>query len=121
MKELFLLFIVGWLTSAVSLNQADGQVLTGLERTDEYLPILRGKRIGVVANNASVVRGVNTVDTLIALECDVVKIYSPEHGFRRQVEAGLHLDNQIDSLTGVEVISLYGKKTEAISRGLGGG
>ncbi len=120
MKELFLLFIVGWLTSAVSLNQADGQVLTGLERTDEYLPILRGKRIGVVANNASVVRGVNTVDTLIALECDVVKIYSPEHGFRRQVEAGLHLDNQIDSLTGVEVISLYGKKQKPSQEDLEG-
>lgn len=86
-----------------------GQVLTGAERNGMYLPMLRGKRIGVVANTASVVNGVNIVDTLLSMGCNVVKIFSPEHGFRQQVGAGVEVGNQTDSLTGIRIISLYGK------------
>jgi len=86
-----------------------GQVLTGAERTGEYLPLLHGKRVGVVANKASVVARVNIVDTLLMMGCEVVKIYSPEHGFRQQVGDGIKVAGGIDSLTGIEVVSLYGK------------
>ena len=64
------------------------QVRAGAERTEKYLPLLEGKRIGVVANRASTVGGINTVDTLIRSGCRIVKIFSPEHGFREETEAG---------------------------------
>ncbi|TSA26686.1 MAG: DUF1343 domain-containing protein [Bacteroidetes bacterium] len=88
---------------------ATAQVITGAERTGEYLPLLQGKRIGIVANHASVVGGINTVDTLLATGCEVVKIFSPEHGFRQQVGDGVNVADGFDSLTGVQLISLYGK------------
>ncbi|NQV01824.1 MAG: DUF1343 domain-containing protein [Bacteroidia bacterium] len=73
------------------------------------MPTLEGEQIGVVANSASVVNGVNTVDTLIAMGCKVVKMYSPEHGFRQQFGAGVKVESSTDSVTGVEVVSLYGQ------------
>lgn len=104
-------FFVVTLLLFITFNciEVAGQVVTGVERTAEYLPALKGKRLAVVANNASVIRGVNTADTLIAMGCDVVKIFSPEHGFRKQVSDGVNIGNSRDSLTGVEIVSLYGK------------
>jgi uncharacterized protein YbbC (DUF1343 family) len=77
---------------------------------EKYLPLLRGKRIAVVANNASVVNGYNLVDTLRACHLEIVRIFSPEHGFRGFAEAGAGVENFEDPVTGISVISLYGKK-----------
>ncbi|MFC2102018.1 exo-beta-N-acetylmuramidase NamZ domain-containing protein [Bacteroidota bacterium] len=102
------------------VSKVEGQVVAGVERTEAYMPMLKGKRIGVVANNASVIKGVNTVDTLLALGCDVVKIFSPEHGFRKQVGAGVEVGNKQDELTGIEIISLYGKNRKPSDEDLKG-
>jgi uncharacterized protein YbbC (DUF1343 family) len=40
---------------------------------------------------------------------DIRLIFSPEHGFRMQAEAGEKVDHSIDAETGVRVTSLYGK------------
>ncbi|MBE0648403.1 MAG: DUF1343 domain-containing protein, partial [Bacteroidales bacterium] len=101
-------------------GRISGQVVTGVERVGEYLPMMQGKRIGVVANSASVVGTVNTVDTLVALGCDVVKVFSPEHGFRKMVGAGVEVENQVDSLTGLKIVSLYGKSRKPSPRDLDG-
>lgn len=104
---------IGTIFLAVILTLISGgavaQVVTGAEQQEAYLPLLKGKRIGVVANASSVVGRVNTVDTLVALGCDVVKIFSPEHGFRQQVSDGEAVDDHADSVTGIPVVSLYGK------------
>jgi len=84
------------------------QVRAGAERTEKYLPLLEGKRIGVVANRASTVGGINTVDTLIRSGCRIVKIFSPEHGFREETEAGEAVADRNDPATNIPVISLYG-------------
>ncbi|MBL7137353.1 MAG: DUF1343 domain-containing protein [Bacteroidales bacterium] len=109
MKNSIFFVLVGWFLLIGCCGLAFGQVVSGVERTDDYLSLLEGKRIGVVANSASVVHGVNTVDTLIAMGCEVVKIFSPEHGFRQQVGAGVLVENSTESVSGVEVVSLYGK------------
>lgn len=36
------------------------------------------------------------------------KVFSPEHGFRGQAEAGAKVNSQIDSKTGLPLVSLYG-------------
>ena len=86
-----------------------GTVLCGADRIDEYLPLLRDARVGVVANATSQVGGQHLVDRLIRSGIRVVRIFAPEHGFRGEAEAGETIQGHCDSKTGLPVISLYGK------------
>ena len=69
--------------------------------------------VAIVANQTSVVASrkgvVHLVDTLLAKEVNVTKIFCPEHGFRGTAAAGAHVDNSTDPKTGLPIISLYGK------------
>ena len=76
---------------------------------DDYLPLLNGKRIGVVANQTSLVGQTHLVDTLLSLDVDVKKIYTPEHGFRGTADAGAKVNSGKDEKTGLPIVSLYGK------------
>ena len=76
---------------------------------DDYLPLLQGKRIGVVANQTSIVGETHLVDTLLSLGIDVRKIYTPEHGFRGTADAGAKVNSGKDEKTGLPIVSLYGK------------
>ena len=87
-----------------------GQVLTGAEQMEIYLPKLEGKRVAVFANATSVVGGTNLVDTLVKKGIRIVKIFSPEHGFRGDADAGATVGNQQDPATGIPIVSLYGAK-----------
>ncbi|KAM3143572.1 hypothetical protein pb186bvf_004334 [Paramecium bursaria] len=42
--------------------------------------------------------------------CNIRKFFSPEHGLRGDKQAGVAVDDYIDSYTGVKVVSLYGSK-----------
>lgn len=100
-------FLLVW--SLVSL-MTYGQVLTGADRLNRYLPLLSGKRVGVFANQTSLVGKTHLVDTLIALGVEVKVIFGPEHGFRGKADAGEKVGNAIDEKTGIPVVSLYGAK-----------
>jgi uncharacterized protein YbbC (DUF1343 family) len=82
---------------------------TGAEQTEKYLPLLKGKRIGMVVNPTSVIGKVTVVDSLLKRGVNIVKIFGPEHGFRGDASAGIHVDNAVDAKTGIKAISLYGK------------
>lgn len=86
------------------------KVVCGADRTEAYLPLIEGKRIGVVANQTSAIGKTHLIDSLLSLKVNVVKIFAPEHGFRGDKEAGAHIKTQKDARTGLNVISLYGKK-----------
>jgi uncharacterized protein YbbC (DUF1343 family) len=83
-------------------------IVLGAERTDTYLPLLKNKNVGVVANQTSMIANTHLVDSLLSLEIDVVKVFSPEHGFRGKADAGAIIEDGIDSKTGIPIISLYG-------------
>lgn len=91
--------------------QASGKVITGAERMDHYLPLLKGKRVALVVNHTSIVgsQQVHLLDTLLRLKINIVKAFAPEHGFRGNADAGEHIVSGQDPLTGVDIISLYGK------------
>lgn len=91
--------------------QASGKVITGAERMDHYLPLLKGKRVALVVNHTSIVgsQQVHLLDTLLRLKINIVKAFAPEHGFRGNADAGEHIVNGQDPHTGVNIISLYGK------------
>ena len=93
---------------------SQNKVIVGAERFEEYLSLVKNKKVGILTNQTSVVRNQNgdfihLLDTLLSLDVDVIKIFSPEHGFRGNVEAGGYVNNSVDSKTNLPIISLYGK------------
>lgn len=84
------------------------ELRTGAEQTELYVPYLKGKRVGMVVNPTSIIGKETTVDSLLSLGIKVVKIFGPEHGFRGNASAGIHVDDDIDKKTGIKAVSLYG-------------
>ena len=76
---------------------------------DDYLPMLEGKRVGVVGNQTSIIGVTHLVDSLLSLGVDIRKIYTPEHGFRGKADAGAKVNSSKDEKTGLPIVSLYGK------------
>ncbi|MEO8773828.1 MAG: DUF1343 domain-containing protein [Gelidibacter sp.] len=99
-------------------------VVVGANQTENYLKILKGKRVGVVGNQSSVIfkNGSYThlVDSLLSLNIAVKKVFSPEHGFRGTADAGEKIKDGIDTKTGVPIISLYGDNKKPKSEQLKG-
>ena len=83
-------------------------IIPGAEQMEVYLPLIKGKSVGVFANQTSMVYKTHLVDTLVKRGIKVVKIFGPEHGFRGTASAGEELNNAVDTKTGITVISLYG-------------
>jgi uncharacterized protein YbbC (DUF1343 family) len=80
----------------------------GIDRLHLFVDSLKGKKIAVVGNQTSMVGNVHLVDTLLSLKLDVKKVFSPEHGFRGDVDAGVKVHSSVDEKTGIPLISLYG-------------
>ena len=76
---------------------------------EDYLPLIEGKRVGVVGNQTSIIGETHLVDTLLSLGINVRKIYTPEHGFRGTADAGAKVNSGKDEKTGIPIVSLYGK------------
>ena len=89
-------------------------------QTDDYLPLLQGKRIGIVGNQTSIIGETHLVDTLLSLGIDVRKIFTPEHGFRGTADAGAKVNSGKDEKTGIPIVSLYGKNKKPTSEMLQG-
>ncbi|UKN03062.1 DUF1343 domain-containing protein [Paracrocinitomix mangrovi] len=84
-------------------------VEVGAEIFNQYLFELENKRVAVVGNQTSMVGNTHLVDTLLSKGVNIVKVFSPEHGFRGDADAGEKVDNSKDPKTGLPIISLYGK------------
>ena len=91
-------------------KNADTKIIPGAERIDVYLPLIKTKRVGIFANQTSMVANTHLVDTLQKLGVNIKVIFSPEHGFRGTADAGEKIGNYIDEKTKVQVVSLYGSK-----------
>lgn len=92
----------------------------GADDTEQYVPYLKGKRIAVVASPASLIGKTPLVDSLRSLNINVVKIFGSEHGFRGNASNGAKVEDEIDSKTGIPIISLYGKKIKPTKEDLEG-
>lgn len=83
-------------------------ITVGAEQTEKYLPLLEGKKVGLVGNQSSLVGTTHLLDTLIRCDISVAAIFCPEHGFRGQAEAGARINDGTDPQTGIPIISLFG-------------
>ncbi|RYY60888.1 MAG: DUF1343 domain-containing protein [Chitinophagaceae bacterium] len=88
------------------------------ERISEYLPLIKGKKVGIFANQTSMVGKTHLVDTLRKLGVNVTVIFGPEHGFRGTADAGETLGSYTDKATGIPVVSLYGSKKKPSDKDL---
>jgi uncharacterized protein YbbC (DUF1343 family) len=91
----------------VNANKKD--IILGAEQVSHYLPLLKGKRVGLVVNQTSGVANEHLVDVLIENNVNVQAIFAPEHGFRGNHDAGEKFNSSVDDKTGIPLISIYGK------------
>ncbi|HMP92884.1 MAG TPA: DUF1343 domain-containing protein [Phnomibacter sp.] len=98
--------------AAQVVNMPSPNIFPAADRMETYLPLLKGKRVAIFANQTSVVGPQKThlVDTLLKAGVTIAKIFAPEHGFRGTADAGEKVGNQTDPATGLPIISLYGSK-----------
>lgn len=95
--------------STLKASESNAQrPVPGAERTAEYVSFLKGKRVGMVVNQTSIIGDKHSVDSLRNLKINITKIFGPEHGFRGEASAGAKVSSNIDKQTGLPVISLYG-------------
>ncbi|MDZ4845054.1 MAG: DUF1343 domain-containing protein [Chitinophagales bacterium] len=97
-------------------------IVVGAERFDQYLEKLKGKNVGMVVNQTSLVgapyKETHLVDSLLKLKISVKKILTPEHGFRGTADAGEKVKSGIDEKTGLPLVSLYGNNKKPTSENL---
>jgi uncharacterized protein YbbC (DUF1343 family) len=77
-----------------------------------YLPLLQGKRIGLLTNPSGVNNHLQPTSDLLYRNRNIhlTAFFAPEHGIRGDHYAGDAVDQAIDSQTGLPVYSLYGKQ-----------
>lgn len=108
MKKILLIVILTCITFYFQANQ--NRVIVGAEQTNVYLPLLKNKRIAIFSNHTGMIGNRHLLDVLLENKINVVAIFSPEHGFRGNADAGEHVSSSVDSKTGVPILSLYDGK-----------
>lgn len=104
----------------LSVRSLMATVIPGAYQFSKYVPSLKGLKVAIVANHTSMIGNVHLVDTLLAQDVKVKKIFAPEHGFRGNAANGEHIKNAIDKKSGLPIVSLYGKQKKPSSKELKG-
>ncbi len=104
-----ILWMVIMLLSLSQVRAQGGPILCGADRPDQYLPLLKGKRIGLVVNHTATTKGMHLVDFLKSQGITMKALFTPEHGLRGEADAGEKINNSVDEKTGIPIISIYGK------------
>ena len=106
----FLIFIT---LSASCFSQNDDKIVLGANQLNLFIDKLDGKRVALVANHTSKIwsgnNNIHILDSLLSLDINITKVFSPEHGFRGTADAGEKVKDGIDQKTGLPIISLHGK------------
>ena len=121
MTKSIIVFMLAGMISCFAVKPTNEQrVIPAAERTETYLPLLSGKRVALVANQTSCIGETHLADSLLSLGVGLVRIFSPEHGFRGHAGAGEAVESGIDIKTGLPVVSLYGPHKKPTAEDLSG-
>jgi len=96
--------------SVINPPEKNQRIIPGAERISEYLPMIKGKKVGIFANHTSLVGSSHLIDTLLKLGVNITVAFGPEHGFRGDIPDGVKISDYKDEKTGIPVVSLYGDK-----------
>ncbi len=113
-----LLITNGQNTNLSKIDTSQTYIITGAERTEKYLQLIKGKRVAIMANPTTIIGNRHLVDSLLLLGVNIVKIFGPEHGFRGNASAGIEVNDEIDKITEIPIISLYGNKKKPSKKDL---
>lgn len=92
-----------------NFESKDSSLVLGAERIEELIEIIGDRTIAFVGNHTSILKNnTHLVDTLVSRNVKLVRVFSPEHGFRGTASAGQKIDNSKDEKTGLPIVSLYG-------------
>lgn len=111
---LFLFVIIFGILNQTMAQQINRNVLkaedavVGASRLELYLNKLENKKVGVIGNQTSIFNNTHIIDTLLSEDVNIVKIFTPEHGFRGTADEGALINNSVDEKTKLPIISLYG-------------
>lgn len=101
-------------------NKDTPALLTGADQISDLLQLIDGRAVAIVANPTSEIDGVHLVDTLLSLNVNIIRVFGPEHGFRGQAADGEKVSDEVDSKTGLPVVSLYGSQRKPAATQLEG-
>jgi len=97
-----------WISIAACDGQTNNKIVLGAEQLDLLTSKLQGKRVALLVNHTSNVGNTHLADTLLSRGVNLIKIFSPEHGFRGQAADGEKVNDAVDEKTGLPIASLYG-------------
>lgn len=91
------------------VENEDSSLVLGAERIEELIEIIGDRAVAVVGNQTSILgNATHLVDTLLRRDVQLIKVFSPEHGFRGKGSAGQKINDSKDEMTGLPIVSLYG-------------
>lgn len=102
------------------ISAEEPKIKVGADQTELYMPLLKGKKIGMVVNPTSLIFKTHLVDSLLSSGIKIKCVFAPEHGFRGDAEAGGAIENSLDEKTKLPIISLYGKNQKPTPENLKG-
>lgn len=120
MKKIFVSILATLLLTFSQNSKAQNKepILPGAYQTSQYLSLLKNKRVGLFTNQTATINGKHLIDTLTASGIKIEKIFTPEHGLRGTADAGEKVNDEIDTKTGIKIVSLYGKKNAPVATDL---
>lgn len=106
-------FLLSQLTAKWAIAKAGNAPDTGavpaIEYPDDYFHLLNKKKLGLVANHSSQIGGRRSLDVLLQRGANVIRLFGPEHGWTGTTSAAREVASSVDTVTGLPVISLFGK------------
>ena len=81
----------------------------GIDRIEEVLYLFKDKRVGLITNPTGVNSKMKSTIDVLKEKVNLTALFSPEHGIRGNIQAGVNLDTYIDQKTQLPVYSLFGK------------
>ena len=109
MAKIMQIFLISCCLLLSCTQEEEKKIIVAAENTKEYIKILGNKIKALVVNQTSLIQQTHIVDSLLSLNIKIMKIFSPEHGFRGKEDAGAKIEDEIDLKTGIPIVSLYGK------------
>lgn len=101
-------------------DSVENAIVLGVERMEDYMRFLKYKEVAIVANHTSRIQNSHLVDSLLSKGINIRKVFSPEHGFRGEADAGASVVSSIDTSTMIPIVSLYGKNKKPTKKQLEG-
>lgn len=109
LRQLYVTLIALLLCVAASAEE----VQVGATDKASYMPLLEGRRVALLVNHTAMYSPEkHIVDMLHQEGINIVGIFAPEHGFRGAVEAGYVVKDDVDTTTGIPILSLYNVNTK---------